>query len=137
MKKIRVENDKVVECMNADEVPEGALETGDWRDAIDVQPQLVEGKQITDGHWFDLSKTPVEIQWNIKDLSVEERKQILYFRLNEKYKAILKPITENANDVTESTQKFLEVMMNKQTEKVVIDALQTHAEVDTYIQNNP
>lgn len=136
MKKIRVENNEVVECMNVDEVPAGALETGDWRDAVEVSPVLVQGKQIVDGHWFDLSKTPVEIRWNVKDLSVEDRKQPLYHNLNEKYKEILKPITENANDVTESTQAFLQAMLDKQADKAVIDALSTHEQVDTYIQNN-
>jgi hypothetical protein len=136
MKKIRVENNEVVECMNADEVPEGGLNAGDWRDAVEILPQLVAGKQITNGHWFDLSKTPVEIRWNVADLSVEDRKQPLYYRLDEKYKAILKPITESANDVSESTQAFLQAMLDKQADKAAIDALQTHEEVDTYIQNN-
>ena len=49
MKKIRIENNSVVECMNADEVPEGAMNTGDWRDAVEVQPELVAGNRLPMG----------------------------------------------------------------------------------------
>lgn len=137
MKKIRIENNSVVECMNADEVPEGAMNTGDWRDAVEIQPELVIGKQITDGHWFDLSKTPVEIRWNVKDLSVEDRKAPLFYAVDEKYKEQLTQVVNSANDPAESTQAFLQAMMNKQADKAVVTALTTHEEIDTYIQNNP
>lgn len=137
VKKIRVENNSVVECMNPDEVPAGALDTGDWRDAVSVEPELIVGKQVTDGHWFDLSKTPVEICWNVKDLSVEDRKQPLFAAVDEKYKEQLTQIVNSANDPAESTQAFLEAMVNKQADKAVVTALTTHQEVDDYIANNP
>jgi hypothetical protein len=137
VKKIRVENNSVVECMNPDEVPEGALDTGDWRDAVSVEPELIAGKQVTDSHWFDLSKTPVEIRWNVKDLSVEDRKQPLFAAVDKKYKEQLTQIVNSANDPAESTQAFLEAMMNKQADKAVVTALTTHQEVDDYIANTP
>lgn len=137
MKKIRIENNSVVECMNADEVPEGAMNTGDWRDAVEVQPELIPGKQVTDGHWFDLTKTPVEILWNVKDLSVEDRKQPLLAAVDEKYKQQLTNIVNTAEDPAESTQAFLQAMMDKQADKAVVTALTTHQQIDDYIANNP
>jgi hypothetical protein len=137
MKKIRIENNSVVECMNADEVPEGAMNTGDWRDAVEVQPELITGKQVTDGHWFDLTKTPVEILWNVKDLSVEDRKQPLLSAVDQKYKQQLTDVVNTANDPSESTQAFLQAMMDKQADKSVVTALTTHQQIDDYIANNP
>ena len=137
MKKIRIENNSVVECMNADEVPEGAMNIGDWHDAVEIQPELVVGKQITDGHWFDLTKTPVEILWNVKDLSVEDRKQPLLYAIDQKYKQELTDVVNTAEDPAESTQAFLQALTNKQADKVVVTALTTHQQIDDYIANNP
>jgi hypothetical protein len=123
--------------MNADEVPEGAMNTGDWRDAVEVQPELIAGKQVTDGHWFDLTKTPVEILWNVKDLSVEDRKRPLLHAIDEKYKQQLTNVVNTANDPAESTQAFLQAMMDKQADKAVVAALTTHQQIDDYIANNP
>ena len=137
MKKIRIENNSVVECMNADEVPQGAMNTGEWRDAVEIQPELVVGKQVTDGHWFDLTKTPVEILWNVKDLSVEDRKHPLLSAVDEKYKQQLTDVVNTAEDPAESTQAFLQALTNKQADKVVVTALTTHQQIDDYIANNP
>ena len=137
MKKIRIENNSVVECMNADEVPEGAMNTGDWRDAVEVQPELIPGKQVTDGHWFDLTKTPVEILWNVKDLSVEDRKQPLLYAIDQKYKQELTDVVDTADDPAESTQAFLQALTDKQADKAVVTALTTHQQIDDYIANNP
>ena len=137
MKKIRIENNSVVECMNADEVPEGAMNIGDWHDAVEIQPELVVGKQITDGHWFDLTKTPVEILWNVKDLSVEDRKQPLLYAIDQKYKQELTDVVDTADDPAESTQAFLQALTNKQADKAVVTALTTHQQIDDYIANNP
>lgn len=137
MKKIRIENNSVVECMNADEVPEGAMNIGDWHDAVEIQPELVVGKQITDGHWFDLTKTPVEILWNVKDLSVEDRKQPLLYAIDQKYKQELTDVVDTADDPAESTQAFLQALTDKQADKAVVTALTTHQQIDDYIANNP
>ena len=137
MKKIRIENNSVVECMNADEVPEGAMNIGDWHDAVEIQPELVAGKQITDGHWFDLTKTPVEILWNVKDLSVEDRKQPLLYAIDQKYKQELTDVVDTADDPAESTQAFLQALTDKQADKAVVTALTTHQQIDDYIANNP
>lgn len=136
VKKIRVENNSVVECMNVEEVPAGAMNTGDWRDAIEVEPELITGKQVIDGHWFDLSKNPVEIHWNVKNLSVEDRKQPLLHAIDQKYKEQLTSVVNNTEDAIESTQAFIQAMTNKQADKDIINAFITHQEIDNYIANN-
>lgn len=40
-------------------------------------PIILAGRQVIEGHYFDISKNPVEIVWLVKELSVEERKNSL------------------------------------------------------------
>lgn len=135
-KKIRVENNSVVECMNADEVPAGAMDTGDWRDAVEVEPQLIPYRQILGSHWFDLTKNPVEIRWNVEDLSVDDRKNDLLFGIDYRYKSVLSGIAANANDINESTQAFIQAMLDKQGEKDAVNAFTTHEQIDEYMTEN-
>lgn len=135
-KKIRVENNSVVECMNADEVPVGAMDTGDWRDAVEVEPQLIPHRQIRGSHWFDLTKNPVEIRWNVEDLSVDDRKHNLLFGIDHRYKSVLSGIAVNANDINESTQAFIQAMLDKQGEKDAVNAFTTHEQIDEYMTEN-
>lgn len=135
LKKIRVENNQVVECMSPHEVPIGAMDKGDWRDAIEVPPQLIPNRQICGSHWFDLTKNPVEIRWNVEDISIEDRKKSLYSTIDEKYKKTLSQVLNNMNDSTEVIQIFLQNMMNKENEKNMIKSFNTHEQVDDYINN--
>ena len=135
-KKIRVENNSVVECMNADEVPTGAMDTGDWRDAVEVEPQLIPHRQIRNSHWFDLTKNPVEIRWNVEDLSVDDRKHNLLFGIDYRYKSVLSEIAVNANNINESTQAFIQAMLDKQAEKDAVNAFTTHEQIDAYMKEN-
>lgn len=135
-KKIRVENNQVVECMSAHEVPIGAMDRGDWRDAIEISPELIPNRQILGSHWFDLTKNPVEIRWNVEDLSVEDRKQSLYSFLDEKYKKLLLENLNNIDDIIESAQVFSENIMDKKNEKIMIESFITHEQVDEYMSVN-
>lgn len=135
-KKIRVENNSVVECMNVEEVPAGAMDTGDWRDAVEVAPELIPNRQIRGSHWFDLTKNPVEIRWNVEDLSVDDRKNDLLFGIDYRYKSVLSEIDINANNINESTQAFVQAMLNKQAEKDAVNAFTTHEQIDAYMAEN-
>ena len=135
-KKIRVENNSVVECMSPEEVPAGAMDTGDWRDAIEVVPELIPNRQVRGSHWFDLTKNPVEIRWNVEELSVDDRKPSLLLAIDQKYKQRLADVANSANDTVESTQLFLQVMVSKQAEKDIVNAFTTHEQIDEYMAAN-
>jgi len=123
--------------MNENEMPVGAMERGDWRDAVEVEPELIPHRQIRGSHWFDLTKTPAEIRWNVEDLSVDDRKQMLFSAIEQKYRQELMEIAANATNTIESTQAFLKVMLDKQTEKDAIDKFTTHDQIDAHmIENN-
>ena len=74
---IKVENNVVVQCLSY--LPE--IHDGDWREAIEINPNCIPNRQMIGAHSFDLTKSPVEIIWEVIDISVEERKQQLQSNL--------------------------------------------------------
>ena len=76
------ENNEVDQCI--DKTPG---EGGDWREAIEVRDTLLPYRQLYDAHYFDLTKTPVEIVWKAIPRPVQDRKEQIYGRLNEKYQS--------------------------------------------------
>jgi hypothetical protein len=132
-KHIRVENDEVVECL--DYLPENA--TGDWRDAIEIEPTLIAGRQITGAHSFDLTKTPVEIVWSVIDLTIEDRKSMLLQQLNsDSYEIVhdelIKEFQGESSDFA-LVQGAISAYRSKRTE---IENLTTHEEIDAFISTN-
>ena len=67
---VKVSNDVVVQCWDT---PPPAGEEG-WRDAIEVRPTVTQYREVYGQHYFDLTKTPVEIVWPIEAISIESRK---------------------------------------------------------------
>ena len=67
---VKVSNDVVVQCWDT---PPPTGEDG-WRDAIEVRPAVTQYREVYGQHYFDLTKTPVEIVWPIEAVSVEDRK---------------------------------------------------------------
>ena len=68
---VRIDKGSVVECLGYN-----PQKGGDWREAIDVPPVLIKNRQITDGHWFDLTKNPVEIRWNVIEVLIVSRPRL-------------------------------------------------------------
>ena len=67
---VKVSNDTVVQCWDT---PPPAGEEG-WREAIEVRPPVTAYREVYGQHYFDLTKTPVEIVWPIEAVSIEDRK---------------------------------------------------------------
>jgi hypothetical protein len=134
-KYVRVENDQVIECL--DYLPENAQ--GDWREAIDIIPSLIAFKQIQGPHTFDISKTPVEIVWSVIDLNLNERKETIINTVTSSLQNELnKQLNKNLSDPNQNINfQLIESLVNQiRSKKFEIDAIQTHEEMDQYIQNN-
>jgi len=67
---VKVSNDVVVQCWDT---PPPAGEEG-WREAVEVRPPLTAYREHYGSHYFDLTKTPVEIVWPAVPVPVAERK---------------------------------------------------------------
>jgi hypothetical protein len=132
-KHIRVENDQVVECL--DYLPQNA--TGDWRIAVEVEPSLIEGRQIRGSHSFDLTKSPVEIVWSVIDLTVNDRKEELQQRLNQdSYEIVHGELIKEFEGQNSEFELVQAAIVAYRTKRAEIAALTTHEEIDAFILAN-
>lgn len=132
-KHIQVVNNEVVQCL--DYLPENA--TGDWRIAIEIEPNLIPGRQIIGSHSFDLSKIPVEINWSVIDLSVDDRKSLLIQNLNqESYDSVQKELIKEFNGENSNFSLVQAAITAYRIKRDEINALNTHEAIDAFIAAN-
>lgn len=132
-KHIRVENNEVVECL--DYLPENAV--GDWRDAVEIEPTLIDGRQIRGAHSFDLTKTPVEIVWSVIDLTIEDRKQMLIANLDRDSYEIVHDELVKEFDGQSSDFALVQLAIGVyRTKRAEIISLSTHKDIDDFIVAN-
>ena len=67
--------------------PPPERETG-WKPAIEVYPEITDGRQVYDGHTFDLTSDPVEIVYSVRDLTVVQCKEGLIGQAKSKYQQV-------------------------------------------------
>ena len=116
---VKVSNDVVVQCWDT---PPPSGEEG-WRDAIEIRPPVTQYHEVYGQHYFDLTKTPVEIVWPVEAVSIEDRKadMLAYAKLlSEKGE----PGTSEADfDPVAAQALYL-------TRVAAIEAAQTHDDLD-------
>ena len=62
---VNIQNGKVVQCRDTDP------QDPQWVGAVEIKPALGVGQYYGD-HYFDITKTPVEIVWPVLNFSAEE-----------------------------------------------------------------
>ena len=130
---IKVENNIVVQCLSY--LPE--IHDGDWREAIEINPNCIPNRQMIGAHTFDLTKSPVEITWEVIDISVEERKQQLQSNLKFNTKEFIDNEIKKEFDGDHADITLIQDTITWYHQKVIeIDEMQTHTELDTYMLEN-
>ena len=130
-KHVRDVNGQVIECL--DSLPE---RPGDWREAIEVAPTLVQFRQIYGSHHFDTTKNPVEIVWSVIDLNEQERKETLMnMRTGQLQMQIQQEMQKEFAPNEEQTNLAVVGALMEQLRaiKAEIAALTTHKDIDAYI----
>lgn len=134
---VRVENGAVVECLSYNPNAEG-----DWREAVDVPANPIPNRQIVEGHYFDITKTPVEVVWGVKDLSVDDRKETILMNITQAERQAIRQEVEKEMRCSccsgdeccvETLNQSIESLRQKREQ---IAALTTHEEVDQYMSAN-
>ena len=82
---VRIQNDEVTAVW--DTVPPFQTEAG-WREAIEIIPDIMPNREHVTDHYFDITKSPVEIIWNKVTLSLEDRRNNLIGNAKAKYQEI-------------------------------------------------
>ena len=107
-----------------------------WREAVEVKPDLVDGREIITTHAFNIDVEPAQIVWSKRELTVDERKDGLKGQAKAVYQAVVQEELRKELDEFPETQYNAETVAAAQTvyedAMTAIDALTTHEEVDNY-----
>jgi hypothetical protein len=124
---VRVVDDEVIQVWDTPP-PEG--ETG-WKSAIEVRPEITDGRQVYTGHTFDLTSDPVEIVYGVQDLNVDDHKDSLITNIKYEYQKVAE---EQTRLELESTGMDIDTLIAAKTAKdaklVDINACTTHDDLD-------
>jgi len=124
---VKVENEEVTQVWDRDP-PAG--EAG-WQSAVEVRPDITDGKQIYTAHTFDLTADPVEIVYGVQDLTVAQRKEGLIGQANSEYQQVANEQTQL--EVTDASGDAAVVSTAKDAKDASIAAINgctTHAHLD-------
>lgn len=132
---VRISNGQVKDVW--DYQPTGAKwEEPGWTSAVEIFPDLVEGREVITNHTVDITKDPVEIVWEKRELSIEERKDVLKGQARAAMEVIVKAEMKKETDADPNTVADLDAISSARTTYqqacTAIDALTTHEEVDAY-----
>jgi len=123
---VRIENGEVKDCWDSppDDRP-------GWKNAIEVKPAITPHRQRYIGHIFDITKDPVEIVYNVVDISVDDRKAAMKENALFKFQAVL---MEQARNPSAYDPAALQVAKDAVApEQAAIDACTTHDQLDDLI----
>ena len=124
---VKVENEEVTQVWDTPP-PEG--EYG-WKSAVEVRPEITDGKQIYTAHTFDLTADPVQIVYGVENLTVAQRKQGLIGQANSEYQQVANEQTQL--EVTDASGDAAAVSTAKDAKDASIAAINgctTHAHLD-------
>jgi len=97
---------------------------------------MTDGREILDGHSFDVNATPVEIIWAKRTLTIDERKGALkgyaYATMNDVVRAETDKELDSDPDTVADLDAITAARTAYQNECTAIDALTTHEQIDAY-----
>ena len=131
---VKIENDQVVHIWDTE--PPYQTEPG-WKQAVEIKPEIITNREYFTDHYFDLTTTPVEIIWNKKELSVEDRKSGLVSNVNFEFQQVVQAEIRKQTDEYPETQYDAAVVeaakVKFEAARDAISAAVTHKDVDAFI----
>ena len=102
-----------------------------WKSAIEVRPEITDGKQIYTAHTFDLTADPVEIVYGVEDLTIAQRKEQLIGQAKSAYQQVANEQTQlEVTDASGDAAAVSEAKDAKDQNIAAINACSTHADLD-------
>ena len=124
---VKVVDDEVTQVWDT-APPEG--EAG-WHSAIEVRPEITDGKQIYTAHTFDLTTDPVEIVYGVEDLTIAQRKEQLIGQAKSAYQQVANEQTQlEVTDASGDAEAVSDAKDAKDQNIAAINACSTHADLD-------
>ena len=104
-----------------------------WKSAVEVKPDVVENRQVLDGHTFDLTTDPVQIVYAVRDVTVEERKAGLIGQAKAEFQQVVNAQLQIEMDDTDTAGDLDAVSAAKAVKDakiVAINTATTHEDLD-------
>ena len=104
-----------------------------WKSAVEVKPNVVENRQVLDGHTFDLTTDPVQIVYAVRDVTVEERKAGLIGQAKSEFQQVVNAQLQIEMDDTDTAGDLDAVSAAKAVKDakiVAINTATTHEDLD-------
>ena len=104
-----------------------------WKSAVEVKPDVVENRQVLDGHTFDLTTDPVQIVYAVRDITVDERKAGLIGRAKAEFQQVVNEQLQIEMDDTDTAGDLDAVSAAKAVKDakiVAINTATTHEDLD-------
>lgn len=130
---VRVNEGKVEAVWDYDPPSEHKVGAGEWREAVEIFPDVIENREQITTHSFDVYKTPVEIIWSKREFDLNERKNALIDEANYKFQLVVAAQTDAELDNTDNTVNLDAIAAAKAVKDAriaEINAATTHEEVD-------
>ena len=128
---VRVNEGKVEAVWDYDPPSEHKVGAGEWLEAVEIFPDVIETRETITTHEFDVQKTPVEIIWSKRELEVVERKEALIGLAIAEFNAVVKEQMEiDATNDSGDMDVVAAAKAVKDARIAEINATTTHEEVD-------
>jgi len=104
-----------------------------WKSAVEVKPDVVENRQVLDGHTFDITTDPVQIVYAVRDVTVDERKAGLIGQAKFEFQQVANAQLQVEMDDTDTAGDLDAVSAAKAVKDAsiaAINACTTHDELD-------
>jgi len=128
-----VHGGKVTDVWDYEPPAEKKATEGGWREAVEVFPDVTENREIMTTHVIDIDKSPAEIVWSKRELTVDERKSVLVGQANAEFKAVVDAqlqIEMADDDASGDLDAVAAAKAVKDARIAAINAATTHDEVD-------
>ena len=133
---VQVKSGQVKQVWDYEPPAEKKASEGGWVEAVEIHPDITDGREIYDGHSFDVNATPVEIIWAKRTLTIDERKGVLkgqaYATMNDAVRAETDKELDSDPNTVADLDAITAARTAYQNECTAIDALTTHEEIDAY-----
>jgi hypothetical protein len=130
---VRVNEGKVEAVWDYDPPSEHKVGAGEWLEAVEIFPDVIETRETITTHGFDVQKTPVEITWSKRELDVDERKEALISLAVSEFNTVVQEQLAIEMDATNDSGDMDVVAAAKAVKDARIAAIKaatTHEEVD-------
>ena len=104
-----------------------------WKSAVEVKPDVVENRQVLNGHTFDITTDPVQIVYAVRDVTVEERKAGLIGQAKAEFQQVVNAQLQIEMDDTDTAGDLDAVSAAKAVKDakiVAINTATTHEDLD-------